>query len=165
MLPNADCRQTHPARRRQPAGLQIVLKSFAKFIALNLLRLVGNPKRLRRLGEPIFWLAGFRRPAGPSRTPPTLPSSNWAGWGIGALLHPAGRIAARMAEVPDHLFVRESLVDLARLCPDVDEVIGVPVDEGSMLFDPSFRRISRLETAIRALACILSPAQALEEMF
>jgi heptosyltransferase III len=33
------------------------------------------------------------------------------------------------------LFVRESLVDLARLCPDVDEVIGVPVDEGTMMFD------------------------------
>ena len=33
------------------------------------------------------------------------------------------------------LFVREALVDFARLCPDVDEVIGVPVHEGSMVYD------------------------------
>jgi len=33
------------------------------------------------------------------------------------------------------LFVREPLVDLARLCPDVDEVIGVPVDDGNPTVD------------------------------
>lgn len=34
------------------------------------------------------------------------------------------------------LVVRESLVQFARGCPSVDEVIGVPVTEGEVLFDP-----------------------------
>ena len=33
------------------------------------------------------------------------------------------------------LFVRAALVDFALLCPDVDEVIGVPVHEGNMVYD------------------------------
>jgi heptosyltransferase-2 len=114
-----------------------VLKSFAKFIALNLLRLVGNPKRLRRLGEPIFWLAGFRRPAGPSRTPANVAVIKLDRLGDVVLCsHLLAELRRAWPKSRITLFVRESLVDLARLCPDVDEVIGVPVDEGSMLFDP-----------------------------
>jgi ADP-heptose:LPS heptosyltransferase len=114
-----------------------VLKSFAKSIARRLLRRVDNPQKLRRLGEPIFWLAGFRRRERRSQMPANLAIIKLDRLGDVVL---CSRLLAGLRRAWPQtritLFVRESLVDLARLCPDVDEVIGAPVDEWLMLFDP-----------------------------
>jgi ADP-heptose:LPS heptosyltransferase len=114
-----------------------VLKFFVKFIALNLLRLVDNPKKLRRIGEPLFWLTGFRKSADQSGITAKVAVIKLDRLGDVVL---CSQLLAglRRAWPKTHitLFVRESLANLARLCPDVDEVISVPVDEGSMLFVP-----------------------------
>jgi heptosyltransferase-2 len=113
------------------------LKSFFKFIVLNLLRLVDTPKKLRRIGEPLFWLAGFRKPAGPERTPANVAVIKLDRLGDVVLCsHFLSGLRHAWPKTRITLFVRESLVDLVRLCPDVDEVIGAPVDKGSMMFDP-----------------------------
>jgi heptosyltransferase-2 len=114
------------------------LKSFARFVARNLLRCVDNPKRLRRLGEPFFWLAGFRSLSGQPQTPANVAVFKLDRMGDVVLC--SQMLAGLRRAWPESritLFVREQLVELARLCPDVDEVIGVPVDEGSMVFHPS----------------------------
>jgi ADP-heptose:LPS heptosyltransferase len=114
------------------------LKSFAKFIARNLLRWVDSPKKLRRFGEPLFWLTGFRNLADQSRTPANVAIIKLDR--LGDVVLCSQMLSGLRRAWPESritLFVRESLVELARLCPDVDEVIGVPVEEGSMAFDPN----------------------------
>jgi ADP-heptose:LPS heptosyltransferase len=109
------------------------LKFFAKFVARNLLRLVDDPKKLRRFGEPLFWLMGFRRNANSSQIPVNVAVIKLDR--LGDVVLCSQMLAGLRRAWPKTritLFVRESLVDLARLCPDVDEVIGVPVDEGAL---------------------------------
>lgn len=112
------------------------MKSLAKFIAGNLLRLVDNPKRLLCFGELMFWLVGFRNPDGQSRTPAKVAIFKLDR--LGDVVLCSQMLAELRRAWPESritLFVRESLVELARLCPDVDEVIGVPVVEKITLFD------------------------------
>lgn len=106
-------------------------------MALGLLRLVDNPKKLRRMGQPVFRLTGFRKRAGESRTPTRIAVIKLDRLGdlvLGSAVLAGLRRAWPKARIT--LMVRESLVEVARLCPDVDEVIGAPVNEGSMMFDP-----------------------------
>lgn len=117
------------------------LKKIAKFIARNLLRWVDNPRKLHFFGEPLFRLAGFRKRMSRTETPVNVAVIKLDRMGDVMLCSrflaglrqswPAARIT---------FFVRESLVDLAHCCPDVDEVIGVPVDEGTMMFIPQNER-------------------------
>jgi ADP-heptose:LPS heptosyltransferase len=116
---------------------ECVLKSFAKSVTRNLLRCVDNPKRLRRLGELLFRLTGFRNLASQSGTPANVAVFKLDR--LGDVVLCSQMLAGLRRAWPESritLFVRESLVELARLCPDVDEVVGVPVDERTMLFDP-----------------------------
>lgn len=81
---------------------------------------------------------GFRNPAGQSRTPANIAIFKLDR--LGDLVLCSQLLAGLRRAWPESritLFVRESLAELARLCPDVDEVIGVPVEEGSMVFHPS----------------------------
>jgi ADP-heptose:LPS heptosyltransferase len=113
------------------------VKSDVKFIARKLLDRVDNPRKLRRVGELCFWLAGFRRRVNRSLPPENIVVIKLDR--LGDVVLSAQLLAGLRRAWPQTritLLVRESLLDLARLCPDVDEAIGVPVDEWLMLFDP-----------------------------
>jgi len=89
------------------------------------------------MGEPIFWLMGSRRRAGQSGIPARVAIIKLDRLGdlmLSSALLAGLRRAWPTAQIT--LIVRESLVEVAGLCPDVDEVIGAPVNEGSMMFDP-----------------------------
>jgi heptosyltransferase-2 len=107
-----------------------------EFIGKTLLRLVDTPARLRLFAEPVFWLAGFR-PTTRSPMPTRVAVIKLDR--LGDLVLCSRFLASLRRAWPDAritLLVRHSLLDLARLSPDVDEVIGVPVDEWRMVFDP-----------------------------
>jgi heptosyltransferase-2 len=113
------------------------LRSVAKSIVRKLLHRVDNPRKLRRAGEIFFWLAGFRRRANRNQPPKNVAVIKLDRLGDVVLCsHLLASLRRAWPQARITLLVRESLVDLARLCSDVDEVIGVPVDEWLMLFDP-----------------------------
>lgn len=114
-----------------------MLKSFVKVIFWRLIRWIDGPQKLRQFGEPIFWLTGFRRSVNRRRPPANLAVIKLDR--LGDVVLCSQLLAGLRRGWPNTritLFVRQSLVDLARLCRDVDEVVGVPVDEGNMVFDP-----------------------------
>jgi len=112
-----------------------MLNLFAKFVFRHLLRLVDNPRHLFFCGEPVFALSGYRWNR--CMTPTNLALIRLDRLGDVVLSsHMVAGLRRAWPKSRITLIVRESLVDLARLCPDVDEVIGVPVDEWGMLFDP-----------------------------
>jgi hypothetical protein len=115
-----------------------VLKSVGRAIRRGLLHFLDRPKRLPFLGEPAFWLTGFRQPDCHTRTPASVAVIKLDRLGDVVLCsHFLTELRRAWPESGITLFVRESLVDLARHCRAVDEVIGVPVDEARMLFsDP-----------------------------
>jgi len=79
---------------------------------------------------------GFRKSVAQSRTPANVAVIKLDRLGDVVLCsHFLAGLRRAWPKARITLFVRESLVDLARLCPDVDEVIGAPVDKGSMMFD------------------------------
>src|SRR4051812_22302241 len=99
-----------------------------RFISRSLLRCANNPARLRRAGELFFWLTGYRRETKTKRAKIAVVKLDR----LGDLVLCSGMLATlRRARLQSHitLIVRESLAELAGLCPDVDEVIGVPVTE------------------------------------
>ncbi len=113
------------------------MSSAVKFIARKLLHRVDNPRKLRRVGEILFWLTGFRRHANRHLPPKNVAVIKLDRLGDVVLCsHLLAGLRRAWPQTRITLLVRESLVDLARLCPDVDEVIGAPVDEWLMLFDP-----------------------------
>ena len=128
-----------------------MLSSFVQALVANLFRLLNNPQRLKRAGEPIFWLAGFRPPPRPPRIPARVAILKLDR--LGDVVISARFLAELRRAWPETritLLVRESLVDLARLCPDVDEVIGVPVQEFQLEFDPQTGKYGRWKPQLAA---------------
>jgi ADP-heptose:LPS heptosyltransferase len=112
-------------------------KRFLKNVVRKLLRAIDDPKKLQSFAEPLFWILGYRGSVNRSRIPASVAVIKLDRMGDVVLCSrflAELRLAWPKSRVT--LLVRESLVDLARLCPDVDEVIGVPVQEGKMIFDP-----------------------------
>lgn len=103
------------------------------------LRLADSPAKLFARGEALFRLAGFReRRQAARRLPARIAILRLDRMGdlalCSSLLADVRRIwpGARIT-----LIVREQLAELARLCPSVDHVVGVPVEEGVMVSDPA----------------------------
>jgi heptosyltransferase-2 len=111
------------------------LKIVDRFIA-RIIRWVDDPKRLQWFGEPIFRMTGFRKHKSRPRKPVNVAVIKLDR--LGDVVLCSQLLAGLRRAWPKTritLFVREGLVDLARLCPDVDEIIGVPVEEGNMMAD------------------------------
>jgi heptosyltransferase-2 len=99
-------------------------------------RLVDTPSKLLSVGEALFTLALLRGKDINENHPANVAVIKLDR--LGDLVLASQMLAdVRRAWPESHisLIVRESLVDLARLCPDVDEVIGAPVKEGIMLYN------------------------------
>lgn len=104
------------------------MSHWADSLLRNCVRPLNTPHRLYRVAEPLFWLTGHRHLGRPQSPPAKLLVIKLDRLGdlilcSGLLrdvrsLWPAARIT---------LFVRDSLVELARRCPAVDSVIGVSV--------------------------------------
>jgi ADP-heptose:LPS heptosyltransferase len=105
--------------------------------------LLGAPASLRWIGELLFRMAGFRRPQRAGTLPARIALVKLDRLGDLVLLsHFLAELREAFPRTRITLLVRQQLVDLARLCPSVDEVVGVPVVEGRMIIEArSGRRV------------------------
>ena len=111
-------------------------KRIGRSLAWRVAQRVRSPAALVRLGEPLFWSTGFRpvrRRGCPKPRRILVVKLDRLGDLVlcSPFLHGLRRL---FPEAEITLAVRESLAELACLCPDVDSVSGVPVSEGSMIF-------------------------------
>jgi len=86
-----------------------------------------SPRRIRFFAEWLFWLGGFRRLRSDIKTILVVRLDR-----LGDLIMTSGFLRALREDFPEAkitLAVRDSLEPLARVCPDVDEAIGLPASD------------------------------------